>query len=137
MENKRNHKQIYITVVTSSLTILANKVARRLKPNEDIFDACSKLANEVAKENGLSWSNVLVQYYNHYSDEYPAMNFKVPVKPNQKQFKEFSSLHFEKYLDKFNNDSYMAMIGCIAKRLSKQEIATCMTGFKNLFEQFE
>jgi len=50
-------------------------------------------------------------------------------------FKEFSSTHFEKYLDKFNSDSYMAMIGCIAERLNKQEITTCMTAFKILFEQ--
>jgi hypothetical protein len=81
MENKRNHNQIYITVVTSGLTMLANKVSRVLQPNEDIFDACSELANEIAKENGLNWSNVLVQYFNHYSDEIPAMALKVPAKP--------------------------------------------------------
>lgn len=74
-------KQIYITVVTSGLTMLANKVVRVLQPNEDIFDACSELANDVAKENGLEWSNVLVQYFNHYSDEIPAMALKVPSKP--------------------------------------------------------
>lgn len=74
-------KQIYITVVTSGLTMLANKVARALKPNEDIFDACSELANDIAKENGLDYSNVLVQYFNHYSDKIPAMALKVPSSP--------------------------------------------------------
>lgn len=88
MKTKETSKQIYITVVTSGLTMLANKVARVLQPNEDIFDACSDLANDVAKENGLNWSNVLVQYFNHYSDEIPAMALKVPNKPNQKQFKQ-------------------------------------------------
>lgn len=80
METIETPKQIYITVVTSGMSMLANKVARQLQPNEDIFDACSELANDIAKENGLNWYNVLVQYFNHYSDEHPAMAFKSPIK---------------------------------------------------------
>ena len=90
MENERNQKQIYVTVVTSGLTMLANKVARVIQPNEDIFDACSELANEIAKENGLSWSNVLVQYFNHYSDNIPAMALKAPAKPKEKSTQELA-----------------------------------------------
>lgn len=97
-------KQIYITVVTSGLTMLANKVARVLQPNEDIFDACSELAKEIAEENNLHWSNVLVQYFNHYSDEIPAMALKVPSKPNQKQFKQFDESLFKAYISKFSDE---------------------------------
>lgn len=78
MKKETSPKQIYITVVTSGLTVLANKVARVLKPNEDAFDACSELAKEIANENNLHWSNVLVHYFNHYSDTTPAMALKVP-----------------------------------------------------------
>lgn len=82
MKTRETSKQIYITVVTSGLTMLANKVARILLPNKNILDVCSELANEIAKENGLEWSNVLVNYYNHYSDETPQFdNWRIPSKP--------------------------------------------------------
>jgi len=74
-------KQIYVTVVTSSLSMLANRISTTIQPNEDIFDVCSELANEVAKENGLNWSNVLVQYFDNYSDEIAAIPLKIPNKP--------------------------------------------------------
>jgi hypothetical protein len=122
-------EQIYITVVTSGLTMLANKVARVLQPNEDIFDACSELANEIAKENELKWSNVLVQYFNHYSDEMPAMGLKVPAKPKsteQKALAWWNSLVSEDvqyYMEKYFHNNKLPFV----PKLTDKEIKKIWT----------
>lgn len=89
---KPQSKIIYISVYTSGMTLLANKVARQLSEFEDPFDACSELANDIANENKMGWSNVLVQYYNHYSDTTPCIPLKVPKKPLNESRVWFDSL---------------------------------------------
>lgn len=125
-------KQQSIAIKNSDLIVKETRLISSLTGRE--IEEIWKKENPIITKGLDLDGNVVIQ--KHYTNN-PKVKGNIQIKPNQKQFKEFSSIHFEKYLDKFNNDNYMAMIGCIAERLNKQEIATCMTGFKNLFEQFE
>jgi len=61
-------KQIYISVYTSSLTLLLNKVAVKVKPNQTEQECCAFLCDKVATDNKIDCSNLLVQYYNSLED---------------------------------------------------------------------
>jgi hypothetical protein len=129
-ESKRNHRQIYITVVTSELTMLANKVARQLQDGETELDACNELAYDIAKENNIKPQDVLVTYFNEYSDLHPVTGYKVPLKPidaignpsiRTKQFKEFNSELFEAYINKFSKEDKQKAFDVLLKICAKEK----------------
>ena len=71
-------KQIYVSVFTSSLTKLVNKVAKVVEVN--VEHAMSEVAHQVAKDNNLDPSCLLIQYHLSYDDMTPACGLKMPVK---------------------------------------------------------
>jgi hypothetical protein len=71
-------KQIYISVYTSSLTLLLNKVAVKVKPNQTEQECCAFLCDRVATDNKIDISNLLVQYYNNFEDCLPETYLFIP-----------------------------------------------------------
>lgn len=89
---KSGLSKIYVTVVTSGMSVLVEKVRVAYLSNQNVFDVCSDFANKVAKESGLEWSKVLFKYYRNVNDDVSVINYRLPNKPSGVSKLWFNSL---------------------------------------------
>lgn len=81
-------KTIYVDVYTSGLTKLANQVAVQFDPHsESEMRVVSDLANDIAKENNLDWTRVLVQYSETLNGS-SCIGKVIPMKPIEELTRE-------------------------------------------------